>query len=190
LSAYAVDTSDNKSATNNVNFVSLLGGPLRITTTSLPSGTNGVAYSQTLGVTGGHPPYTWTKVSGTLPPGLSLAINGVIGGKPLASGTSVFTVRVADTVSAFWSRPLTLVIDRNTTPIRPVLNSAGHFSGNQFRMQLDGVAGQNYTLQMSTNPASTNWISILVTNAPVSSFFITDPNATNVGRYYRIIVEP
>ena len=57
-------------------------------------------------------------------------------------------------------------------------------------MQLDGVAGQNYTLQMSTNLASTNWISILVTNAPAGSFFITDPNATNIGRYYRILVGP
>jgi hypothetical protein len=43
---------------------------------------------------------------------------------------------------------------------------------------------------MSTNLTSTNWLSILVTNAPSGSFFITDPNATNIGRFYRVMVGP
>jgi alpha-tubulin suppressor-like RCC1 family protein len=190
VSAYAVDTSGNRSMTNEVSFVYVLARPLVITTTLLPNGTNGVAYSQSLAATGGMPPYSWTRMAGSLPPGLSLSTNGVISGTPMASGTSVFTVRVTDAASAFRTKLLTLVINTSKMPIRPVLNSAGHFSGNQFRMQFNGVAGQNYTLQMSTNLTSTNWMSILVTNAPGGSFFITDTNATNSGRFYRIWVGP
>lgn len=43
--------------------------PMVITTTSLPSATHGIAYSQTLGVTGGTGPYKWTATGGVIPPG-------------------------------------------------------------------------------------------------------------------------
>ena len=73
-----------------------------------------------------------------------------------------------------------------TMPDRPVLNFAGFMAGGKFQFQINGVAGQNYTLLMSTNLASTNWMPILVTNAPADTFDIMDPNATNIGRFYRI----
>ena len=70
---------------------------LVITTTSLPNGQIGVAYSQTLAATGGATPYTWSVYSGSLPPGLTLGSStGVISGTPTTSGTSNFTVRVTD----------------------------------------------------------------------------------------------
>jgi hypothetical protein len=69
---------------------------LGITTTSLPDGTVGTAYSQTLQVAGGVPPLTWAVSTGTLPAGLTLnASTGVISGTPTASGTSTFTVSVS-----------------------------------------------------------------------------------------------
>ena len=46
--------------------------PLVVTTTSLPAGTVGIAYSQTLAATGGQSPYTWSLSSGALPAGLTL----------------------------------------------------------------------------------------------------------------------
>lgn len=48
---------------------------LTITTTSLPNGTSGVPYSATVRATGGTTPYTWSKISGSLPAGLSLTSN-------------------------------------------------------------------------------------------------------------------
>ena len=75
------------------------GGPadLVITTTGLPGGTVGVAYSQTVEATGGVTPYSWSVVSGSLPAGLSLGSStGTISGTPTSSGTSNFTVRVTD----------------------------------------------------------------------------------------------
>jgi hypothetical protein len=66
-----------------------------ITTTSLPNGTKGSNYSQTLSVSGGSAPYTWS-MSGA-PSWLSLNVStGIISGKPTSSGTYSFTVKVTD----------------------------------------------------------------------------------------------
>ena len=46
------------------------GPPLTIATTSLPDGTVGQPYSETLTATGGTPPYTWSLDTGSLPAGL------------------------------------------------------------------------------------------------------------------------
>jgi hypothetical protein len=71
-------------------------GPLTITTTSLPNGVNGNAYSQTVTASGGTGSYSFSLASGTLPAGLSLSASGTISGTPTAAGTSTFTVSVSD----------------------------------------------------------------------------------------------
>jgi hypothetical protein len=70
--------------------------PLTVSTTSLPGGTAGTAYSQALAATGGTIPYTWSLASGSLPAGLTLSTGGTISGTPKAAGTSTFTVQVSD----------------------------------------------------------------------------------------------
>ena len=84
---------------------------LSITTGSLPNGTIGVAYSQTLAATGGTTPYTWTIASGTLPTGLSLSSGGVVSGTPTAAGgpTSV-TFKVTDNLSATATKALSITV--------------------------------------------------------------------------------
>jgi hypothetical protein len=73
---------------------------LRITTTSLPSGVFGTAYSAMLTATGGVYPYTWTITAGSLPAGLSLnGSTGAITGTPTGGGPSIFTIQVADSES-------------------------------------------------------------------------------------------
>ena len=67
-----------------------------ITTTTLPAGTVGTAYSQALAATGGTTPYIWTIAAGTLPAGLTLSSAGVLGGTPTTAGSATFTVRVTD----------------------------------------------------------------------------------------------
>lgn len=64
-----------------------------ITTTSLPAGTVGAAYSQTIAATGTGT-INRVIVSGSLPPGLSLApTTGALTGTPAAAGGYGFTVR-------------------------------------------------------------------------------------------------
>ena len=43
--------------------------PVSITTTSLPNAKRNKSYSQTIQATGGVAPYSWSIVSGSLPPG-------------------------------------------------------------------------------------------------------------------------
>jgi len=64
-------------------------------------------------------------------------------------------------------------------------------SSGQFRFLLNGTANQNYTLQVSTDLSSTNWTTLYTTNNPeAGTFLLTDPNATNQQRFYRILVGP
>ncbi len=72
--------------------------PLVITSTGdLTGGRVNVDYTFTLVATGGRTPYTWALATGTLPPGLTLdTATGVISGKPTATGTYGFTVKVTD----------------------------------------------------------------------------------------------
>ncbi len=73
-------------------------------------------------------------------------------------------------------------------PPPPALSSIGYISKHKFQVTVSGEAGQNYTVQMITNILSTNWVSLLVTNPPSSSFEFTDTNATNQARYYRVLI--
>ncbi|MCZ6688265.1 MAG: Ig domain-containing protein [Planctomycetota bacterium] len=71
--------------------------PLAITTTTLPDGERGLAYSATIQGTGGLAPYTWTISAGALPPPLTLdASSGVISGTPSATGIHDITVDLTD----------------------------------------------------------------------------------------------
>lgn len=72
--------------------------PLIVTTASLPDATVGTPYNATLTATGGLAPYTWSVISGALPPGLSLDSAGNITGTPTAAGTFNFTVQVIDPI--------------------------------------------------------------------------------------------
>jgi len=71
--------------------------PVSISTSSLPNGQVGTAYSATLAASGGTSPYSWTLSSGTLPSGLTLnSSSGQISGSPSTAGTFNFAIQVRD----------------------------------------------------------------------------------------------
>ena len=70
----------------------------------------------------------------------------------------------------------------------PGLAAAGLGANNHFQLQLSGLAGQNYTVQFSRT--LTNWSTLLVTNAPASSFTVVDPSAPDGNGFYRVLVGP
>jgi len=78
----------------------------------------------------------------------------------------------------------------NSATAPPTISLPARSPNAQFQMLVDGAAGQNYTVQMSTNIASANWTSLFVTNAPGGAFLFTDPNATNRQRFYRVWIGP
>jgi Putative Ig domain len=86
-----------------MNFIVV--GKLAITTTTLPGGSIGIAYSATLALSGGTAPFTWSIASGSLPAGLALnSATGVISGTPTAAGSSVFTIQVVDATGSLARR--------------------------------------------------------------------------------------
>jgi len=95
LSVTVTDASGSK-ATGTL-ALTLIPAALVITTASLPNGTVGVAYSTSLAVSGGVPPYTWS--AGGLPDGVSGAANGAISGTPGTAGQFTVTVTVKDSAA-------------------------------------------------------------------------------------------
>ena len=84
---------------------------LLVFTKSLPFGTTGAAYNQTLTAVGGSKPYTWSVSSGALPAGLALnPSSGVVSGTPTTTGTSTFTVQVKDASAATATRDISLTV--------------------------------------------------------------------------------
>jgi hypothetical protein len=82
---------------------------------------------------------------------------------------------------------LNFIVTRTNWPsLQPPLR----LTGSQFQFLLSGLAGQNYTIQSSTNLGGTNWLVVLATNAPCNSVLIVDPQATNRARFYRALVGP
>ncbi|MGH7940293.1 MAG: putative Ig domain-containing protein [Limisphaerales bacterium] len=161
--------------------------PLTITNVSLSNGTVGAVYSAQLGANGGNPPYTWQLAQGSasLPSGLSLhPSSGLISGVPTTNQTAYFQVQVTDANSTTVKRALSITV--NSAALPPTISGPGYLSGGQFQMTVNGAAGQNYAVQMSTNLASTNWIPLLSTNPSGSSFLFDDTHATNRSRFYRV----
>ncbi|HEX4826333.1 MAG TPA: putative Ig domain-containing protein [Candidatus Polarisedimenticolaceae bacterium] len=99
--------------------------PITLSPPSLPGGTLATAYSQTISATGGLAPYTYAVSAGALPPGLSLASNGVLSGTPTALGNYAFTVTALDssgadgTLGCTGSQPYSIVIGCSTLAISP-----------------------------------------------------------------------
>jgi hypothetical protein len=82
---------------NSINTSTFItNSTLAVTTSSLPGGTVGVPYSQTLQASGGSGSYTSWTLSGSLPAGLSLHNGNIISGTPTTIGSYSFTVQVKD----------------------------------------------------------------------------------------------
>lgn len=75
-------------------------------------------------------------------------------------------------------------------PRSPFLSDSVRLSPSEFQFLLNGLAGQNYTIQVSTNLGATGWQSILTTNSLTGSFIVVDGHATNRLRFYRALQSP
>lgn len=86
--------------------------PTITSTSPIPSGTHGTSYSYTFTATGTPSSFTWSVVSGSLPPGCSsgLSSSGVLSCTPTAGGTYNFTVSVSNGVTPNATLPVTWVV--------------------------------------------------------------------------------
>jgi hypothetical protein len=119
---------------------------------SLPNGTQGGAYSQTLTASGGVGPYTWTIVSGTLPSGLSLSSSGsntaLISGTAYFAGTSTFTVSAKDANNCTQNSVYTITVIPQNCATQPVVPILWVFDEDATRMHLWSF--ENYNTPTTT----------------------------------------
>jgi flagellar hook assembly protein FlgD len=84
---------------------------LTITTSSLDDATAGVYYSKSLSFECERPPYTWSIISGQLPPGLYLYQDGTISGTPTLAGNYTFTVQIQDNENRIATKSLSIKVN-------------------------------------------------------------------------------
>ena len=125
--------------------IEVLAQALTITTSALPSGVQGAAYSQPIQVVGGVPPYSWSLFRSSLT-GTGLTLDGTTGnvtGSPAASGPVSFRVQVTDS-----EQPQAQAFQTITLQIYPqlVISTAAalHFA----------LTGQAYSVQFATQPGT------------------------------------
>jgi hypothetical protein len=157
---------------------------LTITTSALPTGTAGTAYSQALQASGGTPGYTWSITSGSLPAGMTLAsASGVISGTPTASGTSNFTVTVSDSGNPAQTKSAatSIVVAPNLLTITTSLLSTGT-AGTAYSQALQasgGTPGYTWSITSGSLPtgltlaSTTGVISGTPTASGTSNFTVT-----------------
>lgn len=102
---------------DNVVYTPYVCPTLTVTTPSLPGGTAGTAYSQSLTQTGALGAPNFAVTAGALPAGLTLSASGVISGTPTATGTFNFTVTVSDNSGCSGSAPYSITVICPANPI-------------------------------------------------------------------------
>jgi hypothetical protein len=103
-------------------LVSGRGEALTIVTLSLQNAAISLPYAQNLIAAGGEPPYTWTVLSGSLPPGLDLRSDGVISGEPNVLGEFELEVEVIDRLGESDSALIQIVV---TNPVNVLILDQG-----------------------------------------------------------------
>ncbi len=153
-SNFTVTVQDAVSAQATAALSIVVTNALSITTSSLPGGVVGTAYSQALGASGGTAPYgnngstcspasgtRWCVIAGSLPAGLSLAPDGTVSGTPTAAGTSNFTVELTDSSSPpqVTTQALSIVV---TSPLSITTSSLpGGVVGTVYSQALNASGG-------------------------------------------------
>jgi hypothetical protein len=152
-----------------------------ITTASLPNGTVGTAYSQTLTATG-DTPITWSIDTGALPAGLSLATTGVISGTPTTATTSTFTVKATNAKGSN-TKSLSITIaasSSNSGGTLTLTNIPSEYNGKYISGWSQNIANPNVNPSVlligGQSQSSGNVVTILISNGSANIPLWTNQN--------------
>ena len=134
---------------------------INITTTSLENGRVDVPYDKTITYEWWVDAPVFSVVSGSLPPGVSLSLNGYLQGTPTQAGTYTFTIQAEDSYASD-TQQLTMVVDPAIAPIvnTPFVtiispSTGATFTGGSSTITGTGPANQTITLYVDNQQVGT-----------------------------------
>lgn len=183
--------------------ITITDPPLQIDTSSaLPGGTAGSAYSVSLAASGGNDgPYHWAVNSGSLPAGLTLADDGHISGTPTAAGAFSFTLEVTDNKNTPVTKgfsltivPVILSLNPSNLPVnsvdKPLAITGRGFVGGKTSVKFGNTVIPETSVAISGTNETTALVSIpngeLTTPGPVA-VTVTVEGATSAAMNFFVI---
>ncbi|HET6574009.1 MAG TPA: choice-of-anchor Q domain-containing protein [Fimbriiglobus sp.] len=158
--------------------------PVVVDPATLPNGVQGIAYSQTLTVSGPVGPFTFTVTAGTPPPGITLSNTGTLSGTPTQAGTFAFSVTATNATAEAGSRAYTLTIGP-PPPAQPAA-VGGLLDGTARRLN---PAGGKYQLGDTLNFFPGLGVNVRVATADVTGDGVPDyVGGTGPGSVTRVAV--
>lgn len=158
-----------------------VNGTILTSSSAIPNGLVGAAYTADLSVNDGIAPYAWSVSIGALPPGLSLnSSTGVISGTPTAYGNYAFSVRVVDANGLFGVTDVVISIEPDYAALLPWSEMYGN-SSNTSRSSLNGPSHFDNMISISVpgiiyNNYNNDPVLIGANNTVCFSFYCFDEN--------------
>jgi hypothetical protein len=146
ISYYAVDAKGHAEAVKYAT-VSVDRGGVIIDQATLPGATTGTRYSQKLSAHGGTTPYTYRISAGSLPAGLTLALDGTISGTPTAVGLSRFQVQASSRTGPSGRSSLEIEV---LAPLQGTMPSTLYWGSNVGLTAAGGRAPYTWAVSAST----------------------------------------
>lgn len=167
---YTLTNQVGTSATAGTVTVTVLGPVITVTPTTLAATTTGVSYQQPLTADGGTGPYSYTIMTGGLPPGLSLnQTTGLISGTPTTAGLFPFRVQARDATGVTGEQSYGLQVGLATLSIDTASLANGTL-GTAYTQALSGSGGVGpYTFAATGLPAGLSVSGSAISGAPTQA---------------------
>ncbi len=197
-STFTITATDAQGCTTSTGYSVTVSLAISPGTATLPDGTVGVSYHQTLTASGGTSPYGFVVTTGALPPGLTLSSLGDISGVPTTIGTYSFTVTVSDPSANTGSQSYSITINCPTITLNPssLPNGVANSSYSQTVTTSGGTAPITYVvtsgaLAAGISLSSAGILSGTPTTVGSSTFTITatDAQGCTGSRSYAMTIE-
>ena len=154
--SFEISITDAHGAVKRAPFTLLVrNAPPVIVTPALPPALVSVPYQFSFLATGGTPPYTWTRLVGSLPIGFGLSSSGELSGTSPSSGTFFFTLGLRDASGQALQKEYSLTVNSQVILTTAALPDA--YRGTPYSTSVEASGGAppyTYSLVSSPLPAA------------------------------------